>query len=81
VVFRILPPKFRAKPRPEGPGGNRALPIEPFHPSTHHWLSPLTGTQLAGQPTVGTSLPTVQQCLKLGEQGVALSGHDLVSHR
>jgi hypothetical protein len=26
VVTRILPPLLRAKARPEGPGGNRALP-------------------------------------------------------
>jgi hypothetical protein len=29
VVFRILPPAFRAKASPEGPRGNRALPGTP----------------------------------------------------
>ena len=31
MVFRILPPEFRAKARAEGPRGNRALHF-PLHP-------------------------------------------------
>ena len=43
MVFRILPPEFRAKARAEGPCGKRALPSHPLPKGRHtHFRGPIS---------------------------------------
>jgi hypothetical protein len=56
VVFRILPHKFRAKARSEGPSGNRALLAKPFKEITQPFS--MLGLDLTYFPKTSASLRT-----------------------